>query len=38
MAEEKAKVSTNKAKKVVAPKKIYGKESVKSTRGTLDKI
>ena len=39
MAEEKTEVSKPKTKKVVAvkPKKVYGKTSIKSTRGTLDK-
>ena len=39
MAEEKAKEKAKpKAKKVaVKPKKVYGKTSLKSTRGTLDR-
>ncbi len=31
------KVEVKKEVKVEAPKKVYGKESIKSTRGTLDK-
>ena len=39
MAEEKAEASKPKKKKVAAvkPEKVYGKTSLKSTRGTLDR-